>query len=81
MQEAQKSPCFDKTSVIACKSNFETALFGSAVLKDKPYNAIQEMKGDATKFSAVEDLLIALLDNKKAPPKNCLRWKSIDDLK
>ena len=81
MQEAQESPCFDKTSVIACKSNFETALFGEAVLKDKPYNAIQEIKGDEDKFSAVESLLIALVDNTKEPPKNCLRWKSIDDLK
>ena len=65
----------------ACKSNFETALFGEAVLNDKPYNAIQEVKGDEDKFSAVESLLIALLDSTKEPPENCLRWKSIDDLK
>jgi len=74
------SKCTEKIKLIACKTNFEMALFGHEVRSDKPYNAVQEIKGDETLKVKVQQLLDALLDESKACPTTCIKWKNIEDL-
>ena len=52
----------ENIAVIACKKNFEDALFGFDVSSDKPYNTIQQMKSDVDKYQAVMQLFDSLLD-------------------
>ena len=80
MDEVNNAANPAQINTIACKTNFENALFGEGVSKDKPYNAITKMKGDTVLLGNVKLLLDSLLNIKKSPPKNCIRWKVLDDL-
>jgi putative ATP-dependent endonuclease of the OLD family len=73
--------CPDDISIIACKTNFEKSIFDEEVSKDKPYYAISKIKADEAFKSLVVQLLDALLDKRKDPPENCLRWMEIEDLR
>lgn len=80
MNEINKGASAAKINAIACKTNFENALFGQGVSKDKPYNALVKMKTHAECRAKVKQLLDSLLDIDKEPPDNCIRWKDINDL-
>ena len=71
----------DHINVIACKRNFEDALFKEKATSDKPYNAYLKMKEDTEFLELVKSLMDALLDKSLLPPENCIRWKIIDSLK
>ena len=81
LAEINNSPDLSKTVLIACKTNFEVALLGVAVSKDKPYYTQEKMKTDVAFKEKVKNLLDALLGGEKAIPENCIRWKAIDDIK
>jgi putative ATP-dependent endonuclease of OLD family len=66
--------------IIACKTCFETAIFGEDATEDKPYNAIQKIDSDPEIESKVQKLLDSLLDPSNQPPENCIRWKQKTDL-
>lgn len=70
----------NKINVIACKTNFEKALFDTEVSKDKPYNTILKMKSDDAFKLRIKQLFDALLDIEKQPPNNCIRWNDISEL-
>lgn len=70
----------DKINVIACKTNFEKAIFDTEVSKDKPYHTISKLKTDDDFKSKINQLFDALLDIEKQPPENCIRWNDISEL-
>lgn len=49
--------------------------------KDKPYHTLKKLKTDVAFKEKVKNLLDALLSDQKEIPKNCIRWKVIDDIK
>ena len=80
LTEINNSSDLSKTVLIACKSNFEVALLGESVSKEKPYHTLEKMKNDKDFREKVKALLDALLDNKKEPPKNCICWQQLSDI-
>lgn len=81
-EEIQHSECRESITVIACKQDFEDALFDSKVSKDKPYYTLDQIEHDDKKLKVVKQLLDALLNPSVTfPPKKCVRWKNIEDLK
>lgn len=80
IEAINESSCADEIQVIACKTNFESALFKQEVSKDKPYNAIVKMKGDEGLKTKVKQLFDALLNVEKDPPELCIRWRSIEEI-
>ncbi len=81
LTEINNSSDLSKTVLIACKTNFEDALLGVSVSKDKPYYTLKKLKTDVAFKEKVKNLLDALLNDQKEIPKNCIRWKSIDDIR
>lgn len=81
LKEISNSSDLTKTVLIACKTNFEDALLGTSVSKDKPYHTLKKLKTDVAFKEKVKNLLDALLSDQKEIPKNCIRWKVIDDIK
>ena len=80
LTEVKNSTDISKTVLIACKTNFEAALLDVTVNKDKPYYTLEKMKTDTSFKEKVKQLLDALLDSEMEPPKNCIRWKKLDDI-
>lgn len=76
----KENPNRDGINVIACKINFEDAIFNTEVCKDKPYNAIIKLKTDDRYKSKIRQLFDSLLDIEKQPPENCIRWNNISQL-
>lgn len=81
LTEVEKSPDSSKTILVSCKQNFEDALLKQKISKDKPYNALSQMKSDETFKQNVKKLFDALLDKSNEPPENCIRWSKIEELK
>jgi len=79
-EEIVKNQNISKVRLIACKTDFESALFGQKVKRDKPYNIIVKMKNTDSVKAIMKQLLDSLLDTSISPPINCLRWSTIDDL-
>ena len=75
-----KNPKKDEVRLIACKTNFENALFGQVVKNDKPFGAITKMKNDDSIRAMVKQLLDSLLNMDTLPPQKCIRWNSIEQL-
>lgn len=67
-------------NIIACKKNFEDALFSANVSSDKPYNTLMVMKTDVNLKNKVKQLFDALLNISVQPPEGCIRWKKIEEL-
>lgn len=74
--EVQKA---DPTRVrlVAALVNFESAMFGVEVSKDKPYNAFTTLSNDAAACDRVRALLHSLLDSNQPLPATCLHWANI----
>lgn len=81
LTEINNSSDLSKTVLIACKTNFEVALLRENVSKEKPYYTLEMMKKDESFREKVKLLLDSLLDSKIEPPENCIRWKTLDDIK
>jgi len=77
LDEINKNSSPKLIRLIACKTNFEVAIFGESVSSDKPYNAVARLKEDASLKAKVKQLLDSLLNASNHPPGNCIRW---DDL-
>lgn len=67
-------------NLIACKTCFETALFGEETREDKPYNALARIRVDNMARDKVRQLLDACLSADVDPPDNCIRWTAIESL-
>lgn len=80
METARQCSEAANISVIACKANFEEALFNQKVSSDKPYNTLMNMKDDEELRLKVKQLFDALLNVEIDPPTNCIRWSSLEDL-
>ena len=68
-------------NLVACKTCFETALFGEEAKNEKPYNAlvrIRENENIRTKVKALLDYLIGVEGS--VLPENCIHWKAVEDL-
>jgi len=70
----------DRVRLVACKTCFETALFGKEEKDEKPYRAFLRIQNDPESASKVKELLDFLLDSSNKKPKNCLEWTAIDEL-
>lgn len=70
-----------RVHLVACRTCFEVALFGTDVSYEKPYHALLAMRTDAKVRSRVKMLFDSLLDPSVTPPSGCVRWASIDELK
>ncbi|CNI77413.1 ATP-dependent nuclease [Yersinia mollaretii] len=70
----------DNINLVACKTCFETALFGYEVKSDKPYNTLVELRTNPATLGKVKELLDYLLDIKKPIPANCINWRDIAEL-
>jgi putative ATP-dependent endonuclease of OLD family len=73
-------PSCIQTRLLASLPNFEEAFFGEQIVSEKPYNALNTISTDASKFEIVESLLQALINHSAPIPSNCAQWDSIDDL-
>jgi len=81
LDAAKREDGYNPINIIACKSNFEQAvLLGADAYSDKPHNAFISMDKDDAILKNVKELLDALLNPRKTPPKNCIRWGKIEDL-
>lgn len=80
LTEINNSQDSSKTVLIACKTNFEVALMGVEVSKDKPYNTLEKIKTDICFRKKVKGLLDALLNSEVTPPENCIRWSTLKDI-
>ncbi|PMY67038.1 MULTISPECIES: ATP-dependent endonuclease [Pseudomonas] len=70
----------ERVRLVACKTCFETALFGKEEKDEKPYRAFVRIQTDPESASKVKELFDFLLDAKKPKPENCIEWKKIEDL-
>lgn len=70
-----------KVNIVACKTCFETALFGEEVKDEKPYNALVRIRSDETIRNRVKSLLDYLIGTTGATlPENCIHWTKIEQL-
>ena len=80
LDEINKGEDSQKIRLIACKTNFETAIFSEDATKDKPYNAVVKLKEDGRLKEKVKLLLDGLLNAYGELPENCIRWDNIEQL-
>lgn len=70
-----------KVNLVACKTCFETAIFGEEVSGEKPYNALTKIRTDVDAQSRVKSLLDYLIGKEGATlPENCIHWTKIEQL-
>ncbi|QMV65603.1 AAA family ATPase [Pseudomonas berkeleyensis] len=69
-----------RVRLVACRTCFETALFGKESKDEKPYRAFVRIQNDAESAEKVKALLDYLLDASKPKPVNCLEWTAIEEL-
>lgn len=70
-----------KVNLVACKTCFETAIFGEEISCEKPYNALTKIRTDANARSRVKSLLDYLIGAEGATlPENCIHWTKIEQL-
>jgi len=69
-----------KVRLLASLPNFEEAYFGEEIKENKPYNALETISTDESKFIIVEQLLKSLIDHSELIPDNCSEWFTIEQL-
>lgn len=70
-----------KVQLVACKTCFETALFGQEVNDEKPYNALIRIRNSEDARNRVKSLLDYLIGADDAVlPDNCIHWTKIEQL-
>lgn len=70
----------DRVRLIACKTCFETAMFGDEANEEKPYNALVRIRENQEARIKVENLLNFLLDSDSKCPDHCIQWTRIEQL-
>lgn len=80
LEAVNNSSDLSKTILIACKTNFESALMDVDVKSDKPYYTWDKMKNDEEFKLKVKQLLDSLLNNEVKTPENCIRWNNLDEI-
>lgn len=80
LEAVNNSSDLSKTILIACKTNFESALMDIDVKSDKPYYTWDKMKNDQEFKLKVKQLLDSLLNNEVKTPENCIRWNNLDEI-
>lgn len=80
LEAVNNSSDSSKTILIACKTNFESALLDVDVKSDKPYYTWDKMKTDEEFKLKVKQLLDSLLNNEVETPENCIRWNNLDEI-
>ncbi len=80
LTEIAKAPDAGRVRLVAAVTNFESAMFGTEVDAEKPYNAYQTLKGDAAACARVKELLCSLVDFTKVPPQKCVLWSDLAQL-
>ena len=66
--------------MLASLKNFETAFLGGDVTEEKPYNAIEQLRGRSATVDVIAALIRALLDPAQAPPTGAVAWTSLTEL-
>ena len=70
-----------KVNLVACKTCFETAIFGKEVRDEKPYNALTKIRTDENAKNRVKSLLDYLVGVEGTVlPNNCIHWTKIEQL-
>ncbi|WP_198002615.1 ATP-dependent nuclease [Chlorobaculum parvum] len=70
-----------RVNLVACKTCFETALFGEEVKDEKPYNALIRIRNDNEARDRVKSLLDYLIGVHGATlPENCVHWNKVQQL-
>ncbi len=68
-------------NLVACKTCFETALFGEEVKNEKPYNALVRIREDESIRAKVKALLDYLIGVEGSVlPDNCIHWEAVEEL-
>jgi len=80
LTEVNKSSNSQLVRLIACKTNFEVAIFGEGITHDKPYNAITKLKEEQINLDKIKQLFDSLLNGNQEPPKNCIKWNNLNQL-
>lgn len=80
LETAMAAPDQSKVRVLASIKNFEAAFLENEVTEEKPYNAIQELKGNDARVGTITELIKALLDPTLAPPKGAMTWATLEEL-
>lgn len=80
IKATEMSSSGSKVNLIACKTNFEKALYDTVVSKDKPFYTITMLKEDEVFKQKIKTLFDALLNIEIQPPTNCVRWTKIEEL-
>jgi putative ATP-dependent endonuclease of OLD family len=75
-----KAPDPSRVCLVSAVTNFESAMFGVEVDKEKPYNAYQTLKRDADAYGRVKELLFALVDFSRPLPQKCVQWSELSQL-
>lgn len=80
LEAMNAKPVGKSTRLLASLPNFESAYFGEAAEKEKPYNALKILETNSDVFNTIETLLKALIDFTSSPPINCTEWTTIEEL-
>jgi putative ATP-dependent endonuclease of OLD family len=81
LDEVNKNNNSNEIRLIACKTDFESALLGGSESRDKPYNAIKKIKEDQNIKYNIKSLFDSLLSSGNESPTNCIKWNSIEQIK
>ena len=80
LEAINERPEDTKVRLLASLPNFEEAYFGEEIKNNKPYNALETISTDESKFDIIEHLLKSLIDHTVIIPTNCSEWTSIEQL-
>ncbi len=64
-----------------CVPNFEKAIFGEEVSKDKPYNAVTKIKANSSYRAEVKNMLDYLIFNSDQIATCIKAWSDIEGLR
>lgn len=75
-----EKPDGTQVRLLASLPNFEEAYFGEEIKENKPYNALEAISTNESKFIIVEQLLKSLIDHSAPIPEYCSEWNTIEQL-
>ncbi|MDR3529323.1 MAG: AAA family ATPase [Rhodopila sp.] len=81
LSAVKSAPDADCVRLATCVPNFESAVFGEEASKDKPYNAVMKIKGNAAYRAEVKGMLDYLIFRSDVVPACLDAWKSVEGLK
>jgi putative ATP-dependent endonuclease of OLD family len=80
LEAVDASPRRDDIRLATCVPNFEMAVFGHEVEKDKPFNAVIEIKNNAIYRANVKEMLDYLVFDSDHTPSCLTPWNAIEGL-